>query len=203
MTGSNNINAHNLLPVSCFHNRQALMKLYEYSFIEHVKPDDCESMKLAVAYICWYYLIRLYVWFALLKHSFYIAHISFIIALLLFVILLYIYILQAKANKLTLLVFGFLRKRTLYRYSVLIKILDNNFFRVVANVLTCIAVVASLRVQLIAKLYFWKVATAKAWKRFCDVYFKLFKIAVVFWLEYFVVLSLVGITEVYFEGGCR
>ena len=52
MTGSNNTNAHNLLPVSCFHNRQALMKLYEDSFIEHVKPDDCESMKLAVAYIC-------------------------------------------------------------------------------------------------------------------------------------------------------
>ena len=52
MTGSNNTNAHNLLPVSCFHNRQALMKLYEDSFIEHVKPDDCESKKLAVAYIC-------------------------------------------------------------------------------------------------------------------------------------------------------
>ena len=52
MTGSNNINTHNLQPVSCFHNRQALMKLYEDSFIEHVKPDDCESMTLVVAYIC-------------------------------------------------------------------------------------------------------------------------------------------------------
>ena len=120
-----------------------------------------------------------------------------------FFFFVYIYILQVKANKLTLLVFGFLRKRTLYRYSILINILHTNFFRFVVNVLTCIVVVASLRVQLMAKVYFWKVATAKAWKRFfnwiSDAYFKLFKIAVVFWLEYFVVLSVVGITEVYFR----
>ena len=75
---------------------------------------------------------------------------------------MYIYILQVKANKLTLLAFGFLRKRTLCRCSVLIKILHTNFFRFAVNVLTCIVVVASLRDQLMVKVYFWKVATAKA-----------------------------------------
>ena len=37
------------------------MFLYEHSFIQHIKSDNCESMKLVVVYMCGYYLIFMYI----------------------------------------------------------------------------------------------------------------------------------------------